>query len=149
MEKAAAYCAALLDDGYCCAEALLAAAAKELGQEADYIPMIASGLCAGIARSSGPCGALTAAILALGLANGREIPEDGLDPVFTPAAELIREFERRFGATSCTDLLGCDLGTEEGRKTSAAEDLKNKKCRVYTLECLDMALKRIQAYDER
>ncbi|MBF0263913.1 MAG: C_GCAxxG_C_C family protein [Gammaproteobacteria bacterium] len=42
--------------------------------------------------------------------------------------EFTNEFEHRHGCTNCKDLLGCDVGTDEGRKTAREKDLHETHC---------------------
>jgi hypothetical protein len=48
-------------------------------------------------------------------------------------------FESKFGSTNCKDLIGCDLGTEEGQKHFRENDL-SQQCRNYTEEATRMAM---------
>jgi hypothetical protein len=67
----------------------------------------------------GPCGAVTGAIMAIGLKHG------GLYPNMQ-ATKLVRVFADRFKAkhrsVNCPDLIGVDLSTPEG--LAAAKDMK-------------------------
>jgi C_GCAxxG_C_C family probable redox protein len=62
------------DEGFLCVEAVFKTLADMHGTDSDLIPKVASGLAAGIARTSHVCGALTGAILGLGLWFGRNEP---------------------------------------------------------------------------
>ncbi len=56
-----------VSDGFLCVEAVLKTLADVKGVDSEYIPGIASGMAAGVARTSQICGAVTEAILGLGL----------------------------------------------------------------------------------
>jgi len=56
----------LFESGLFCAESVLLAAAEALGVNSDLIPRIASGVCSGLARTGGLCGALSGALLVSG-----------------------------------------------------------------------------------
>jgi C_GCAxxG_C_C family probable redox protein len=105
----------------------------------ELIPKIATGFCSGISRTCGICGAVSGAIMAINLFYGRSLPDEPVEPVYTMVRELVDMFESKFGSTNCKQLTGCDLGTDEGRKTF----MKNKligQCRNYTEEATRMAM---------
>ena len=71
---------ALLGAGFNCAEAVLTVLSKrleKLGRPCgEVVPCVATGFGAGIGRSGGTCGALSGAVLALGLMARHERAED-------------------------------------------------------------------------
>ena len=78
------------------------------------------------------CGAVTGGILALNLALGRAMPSDSVEENYSAIQKLIESFESCFNSTNCTELLRCDLGTEEGQRKFKEEELFNR-CREFTL----------------
>ena len=68
--------------------------------------------------------------MAIGLLTGRKKPEDSRDETFAMVQELLADFTRRYGSTNCSELLGCDLGTPEGREYVKANNLR-KQCAEY------------------
>ncbi|MBU1612630.1 MAG: C-GCAxxG-C-C family protein, partial [Proteobacteria bacterium] len=87
--------------------------------QSDIIPRIASGFCSGISRTDGPCGALTGAVMGLGLAFGRDEPADSdeskmkIGHCYAKTAQFFKRFEARFGTTTCTGLTGCNFSIPE------------------------------------
>ncbi|MCP4981324.1 MAG: C_GCAxxG_C_C family protein [Gammaproteobacteria bacterium] len=122
---------ALCATGLYCAESVLSAVAKDYAVESPLIPGIATGLCSGMARTCGTCGALTGGILAINLVHGRSTPEQSVESNYALVKELVTRFEKEFKSNNCAELLGCDLGTEEGQQTFGNEELI-EKCKVYT-----------------
>ena len=61
----------------------------------------------GIALRGETCGAVIGAIMALGIALGREKPEDfaAVQKTTSAARKLCREFEKEFGSCNCHDVL--------------------------------------------
>jgi C_GCAxxG_C_C family probable redox protein len=105
-------------EGYNCAEAVLLGLAEGLGLQAEGLPMAATGFGGGMGRQGETCGALTGAILALGLKMGRRQATDleARENTYAAVSVLLSRFKEIHGALGCRDLIGCDLGTEEGRK---------------------------------
>lgn len=113
-----------------CAQAVLQTFAPEHGVDESTAQKLASGFGGGIAGLQHTCGAVTGACMALGLAVGSREADPAAAKDATRAA--IREFWVRFealhGATSCRDLLGVDLNTEEGRAVHAQNKLRDTIC---------------------
>jgi len=129
---------ALFDSGLYCAESVILAIAKLHGVESELLPKIATAFCSGMARTSGPCGALSGALMAIGLILGRSSASQSIQDCYTPAQKLIREFEQEFGTRNCSDLLGCDLGTPEGQAAFRERSLHEHR-RRYTGKAAEMA----------
>jgi 2-aminobenzoate-CoA ligase len=124
--------------GLYCAESVVAALAKAQGIESDLLPKVATGFCSGMARTCGPCGALTGAMIGVSLAFGRSQAGQPVHKTYVATQELIREFEREFGARNCDDLLGCDLGTPEGQ-AKFHENRLHERCALYTGKATEIA----------
>ena len=106
----------LFDTGFYCAESVLRAVAEMRDVDSDLIPRIATGLCSGLARTGGLCGALSGAILALGLVMGRDAADESIELVYRSVRRVITQFDDAYGATTCGGLTGCDLATDEGQR---------------------------------
>ncbi|MGZ3580799.1 MAG: C-GCAxxG-C-C family protein [Syntrophales bacterium] len=117
--------------------------AESKNVQSELIPKIASGFCGGIARTSGICGAVSGAIMAISIFYGRCLPDEPIDKSYIPVRKLIEIFENKFGSTNCRELARCDLGTEEGRKRYFATNML-ERCRGYTEEATRMAMSIIE-----
>ena len=105
----------------------------------EFIPKIATGLCGGISRTCGGCGAVIGAIMAINLFYGRSKPDESLEKNFAVVQTIINKFESEFGSTNCKELIGCDLGTKEGQNTFKENNLV-EQCKDYTEEATKMAM---------
>jgi C_GCAxxG_C_C family probable redox protein len=81
----------------------------------------------------GPCGAVSGAALALGLRHristaDKTKAEKARQAACDEAAELVKSFEKRFGAITCIGLLGVDFTDEEGMKKARESDAFKDKC---------------------
>ena len=126
--------------GFMCAESVLLAMSEHLGVVCEILPAIATGLCAGVSRTGRMCGALTGAILSLGLALGRCVPGEPPEPCFLPVQKLVQGFHERFGATDCPALIGLNFALEADRIRFREENVKETKCFTYTREAVRLAL---------
>ena len=116
----------------------LLALARRQGLSAAPLPAIATGFCSGMSQTAGPCGALTGAVMALGLVFGRHSGTDPAAPTYQAVKTLVQRFSEEFGATGCADLLGCHLGTPEGQKTFTEQKL-HRRCLDYTGRAAELA----------
>ena len=134
----------LWDAGYYCAESVLLVVAEAYGIESDVIPGIATGFCGGLSDSCGLCGAVSGAIMGIGLVKGRSGPDESVEDAYATVRQLLSRFVAGFGATNCADLTGCDLGTPEGQESFRLRD-QGQQCREYVIEATRMALELTKA----
>lgn len=125
--------------GFYCAESVVLAFADELGLESELLPRLATGFCSGMGRMRGTCGALTGAIMAVGLALGRTRTDESVKAAYVATQQVVQEFEREFGARDCHVLLGCDLATEEGQVMFREQKLGYRCCATYTGRAAEIA----------
>jgi len=127
--------------GFSCSQAVLLAFAPELGLERDQALKISGAFGAGMGRLGEVCGALTGAFMTIGLIYGRTRAddEDMKEQAYAHVAELAAEFRRRHGSVRCRDLLGCDLGTPEGRQFSKEHGLSETRCTQFVRDAAEIA----------
>lgn len=124
--------------GLYCAESVVLALADAQGIESELLPKIATAFCSGMGRMNGTCGALTGAVMGLGLALGRNDAGQSVQPSYAATQSLIRLFEQEFGGRDCHVLLGCDLNTPEGQHTFR-ENRLSERCAKYTGKAAEIA----------
>lgn len=135
--------AVLFDSGFFCAESVLLAIAEAQDIECNLIPKIATGFGSGVARSCGMCGAVSGAILAIGLVMGRATAVESVNGTYKAVRIVLDRFESEFGSSNCQSLLGCNLGTEEGQRFFHEEAL-HATCRTYVARATQLALESIE-----
>ncbi len=116
--------------GFNCAESIVSAYAESLGMDRRTAIRMACGLGAGMSRMSGICGAVSGAILVLGMEFGRDHPYDEVskEATYRNVRELCRRFEITHGSTGCANLLGVDISTDEGLEIARENDLFTNRC---------------------
>ena len=125
-----------VDDLYC-AETVLKEIADLHNIHSPLIPRIATGLCSGMARTGGPCGALTGGILALNLILGRDNKDQTVERNYAAVQELTEKFRAEHNSIHCTELLGCDLGTPEGQRQYNEQQL-GQRCNSLSQSCIKL-----------
>jgi len=77
------------------------------------------------------CGALSGGILALSLVYGRDAIDESVQENYGAVSKLIEKFQKKFGSTNCEKLIGCNLGTPQGKNKFTENNLR-LDCREYT-----------------
>jgi C_GCAxxG_C_C family probable redox protein len=118
----------LFKQGFNCSQAVLTAYCEKLGLGRSDALKIACGFGGGM-HVNGTCGAVTGAIMAIGLKYGTSIPDKNTrTQTYKLVAEFAKEFNANNGSINCTELLGCDLSTSEGMKTAQEKKLFSTVC---------------------
>jgi len=121
-------------NSYNCSQSVFSVFAPDFGISKDLSLRLAGPLGAGIARRQETCGAVTGALMALGLKYGKG--ENGTDEdkkrAFAVAQGFIRDFEAEFGSIVCLHLLDNNrMDTEEGTAAIEKEDMFRARCTKY------------------
>ncbi len=91
--------------GFNCAESVLYGVGVALGLPCEAVAKIATPFGGGIGRAGSLCGALSGAVMALGLVTGRTTPDtQQRDTSYAHARRLWQRFTERAGAEDCRDL---------------------------------------------
>ena len=124
----------VFEDGFNCAQAVVAAFAEQTGLAEHAAYRIACGFGAGMGRRQKTCGAVTGGIMAIGSMYGKDAGRTDIDKekTYQLVTDFMHEFEERHGTTECRDLLGCDLATEEGKRHFEESNLHSTVC----VECV-------------
>ena len=128
--------------GFNCSQAVFSVLAEPLGLDRSIALQIASPFGGGIGRTGEICGAVTGALMALGLKSGFCEPNPGAkEAVYAQAREFMRRFQERHGALACKALIGVDLSTPEGLQ-------KAREQAVFTTQCSQFIAGAIEIADE-
>ena len=96
-----------------CAQSVFSAFAAQFGLPGRTALKLASPFGGGVARRGETCGAVTGALLVLGLVRGADTPT-GKEAIYQLSQEFMRRFEAKHGTLLCRALLDCDISTPEG-----------------------------------
>ncbi len=118
--------------GYNCAQSTLSVFCADLNFDRENALKLASGFGGGLARKQEVCGAVSGAVMALGLKYGRVLADDkaATENTYQRVGEFMKRFSDKNGSCLCRKLLnGYDLQTEEGRRKYKEDGLAEKICR--------------------
>lgn len=107
--------------GLNCAQSVFSAFADTADISEEAALRLASPFGGGIARQGQVCGAVTGALMVLGLRRGNSTPQ-GKEETYRLSEEFVRAFQERHGAVLCRELIGYDISTPKGLQ--AARDGK-------------------------
>lgn len=99
--------------GYVCSQAVFAAFSEMFGVEKEVALRIASGFGAGIARKQEVCGAVSGAIMLIGLKYGKISASDfnAHENTYKAVDCFCSRFIEKNKSNNCYELLGCDIPT--------------------------------------
>ena len=116
-------------EGFSCSQAVLGAYCEQFGLDKKTAYKISSAFGGGMHLDQ-TCGAVTRAIMVIGLKYGRTTADDVEAKMKT--AKMTNEFEKKFkarhGSINCTSLIGCNVSTLEGFEEAKKKDLFKKVC---------------------
>jgi C_GCAxxG_C_C family probable redox protein len=111
-----------------------------LGLERELALRVAGAFGGGMARMGETCGAVTGALMAIGLKYGMTQAKDekARDKTYKLAQEFATRFKERHGSIVCRDLLGYDLGKPEGRKGALEKGLFTTLCPQFVQDAVEI-----------
>jgi C_GCAxxG_C_C family probable redox protein len=120
----------MFDQEFSCAQSVFAVFADPADVDRETALRLASGFGGGLARTGETCGAVTGAVLALGLRHCGAPPTDpqSKHAAYPPVREFLARFRALHGAVTCRELLGVDISTEAGMERARGQDLFRCRC---------------------
>ena len=116
--------------GFNCAQSVLSVYTDKFDLDKNIALRMAAGFGAGMGRLHETCGAVTGAIMVIGL----QVQESALDKdelkekAYCKTKEFSKKFTEINGTTNCGKLINCDLSTPEGQEYFKENDLYEKVC---------------------
>ena len=116
--------------GYNCAQSVLLSFADDLKFSKELAQKMAAGFGGGMGKQQETCGAVTGAIMVLGLLKGEEVNNnDELKAAaYGSVKELSQEFIAAYKTTQCRESIACDLNTPEGAEKFKEEKIMENVC---------------------
>ncbi|MCR4410167.1 MAG: C-GCAxxG-C-C family protein [Candidatus Saccharicenans sp.] len=126
----------LFQEGFSCSQAVFTPFAVEAGLEEETALKLSQVMGGGMSHLGLTCGAVTGALLVIGLHFGRTRAEDraAKELTYELAQKFCRQFTEKFGSINCTDLIGCSLKTPQGLELASQNNLFEKFCSGYVEE---------------
>lgn len=128
-DQAAAY----FNQGYSCSQSVLLAFASLIGLDPQTALLIASPFGGGIAQTGNNCGAVSGALMVLGLCKGQTNPQDKETKaaMYALARKLMNQFEQEHQEITCRGLLGFRLDVPEETQFAREAGLFKTRCPLF------------------
>jgi len=116
--------------GFNCAQSVLATYANRFNIDEEVSRRISCGFGGGMGKLQETCGAVTGAIMVIGLCNCEKFEDN--DDRKSHTYSMVREFDTMFkeiyGTTNCKSIIKTDINTEEGYKFAVDNKLFDRVC---------------------
>lgn len=129
-EKAILY----FNNSFNCAQSVFTSFGPELGLSEDECMKISTAFGAGMGKQQHVCGAVSGALMVLGLKFGKALndSETKKENTYNKAREFLQNFESRNGSIQCKQLLqGLDMNNDKDLKKINKLGLFENKCESY------------------
>ncbi len=121
----------LFANGLNCSQAMLNVFGEQYGLDPQMAKGLGRALGGGMGHMARTCGAVTAAVLILGLSRNGQEEAEARKTSFSNVQKLFRRFEKLHGTSECKTLLGADMSTDEGKKIIQEQQLVKKLCPAF------------------
>ena len=130
----------IFNNGFNCAQAVLSSYSMEYGLDTEIAKKIAGAFGGGIANNGEICGAITGALMLIGLKYGKHKEGDNVSKEKTNkiANEYIKIFKKEYGSIICKDLLKYDLSIEEEAKIARESGLFKTLCPKFVKKSVEI-----------
>jgi C_GCAxxG_C_C family probable redox protein len=135
---------ALFREGFSCSQAVLAVFAGDFGLDRDIAIKIAQGFGGGISLTDDICGALSGAVMVIGLRYGRTKAEDiaAKDRTYEAVRKFLLQFkERHNGEMSCTGLVGFNLSDPAQFAAAKEQKVVRERCPSFVRDAVELVEK--------
>jgi len=122
-----------------CSQSVLTVFGTESGIQEDNCLKIACAFGGGMGRQQLTCGAVTGALMALGLKYGKALndPEEKKQLTYSMTTDFCREFEKLHGSLNCRELLnGLDMNDPVDHQKIVGQKLFEIQCESYVTDAV-------------
>ncbi|MEI7810938.1 MAG: C-GCAxxG-C-C family protein [Ignavibacteria bacterium] len=119
--------------GFNCSQSVFSTYSEKLGLDSQTALKVACPFGAGMAYSGETCGAVTGALMLIGLKYGKYSLDDlaAKEKTYSLTHKFIEEFRKQYGSLKCSDLLGYDMTKPEEREVVLADSINKVTCPKY------------------
>ena len=127
---------------YNCAQSVLKAILEEKGIFFDKAMSLSSGFGGGIAGEGRTCGAVSGAIMAIGVLNGLHSKDivQSKERTYEVSSLLIERFKEKFETTQCYELIGVDIKDPEAKKAARERGVFSDLCSKFVATAVGIVL---------
>lgn len=126
------------ENGYACSQAVLSTLSPELGLDEEAALKIASAFGGGMVRHGEVCGAVTGALMTLGLKFSSTEPDDE-EKIRAASQELMRRFKEENESLLCRELLGYRLIVPQELERARESGVFQTRCPFFVQRAAELA----------
>lgn len=128
---------------FLCSQSVLMAYAPQLGIELKDAAKIAAPFGAGMSRMGWTCGAVTGALMVIGMHYGHEVGSDieTKELMYKKVREFLSEFEGRNGSVVCSKLLGRNIRRPNELEAAREDGLFESICTGFVSDAVEIVEK--------
>lgn len=132
--------AATFAEGFACSQAVCSAFAEDFGIKKETALRLSCALGGGMSHTGNACGAVTGALMVIGMKYGMTKAEDrkAKEKTYAVAHEFITEFLRRNHSINCTELAGCNLSDPKELARARETNVFRTKCSKYVRDSCEI-----------
>jgi C_GCAxxG_C_C family probable redox protein len=136
--------------GYNCAQSVLLAMQEYYGiPNNELIPKVATPFGGGIGKLGSLCGALTGAVIAIGLKHGTNTTNlKKKEKSYRLSQQLYEQFADTCGSPFCKELIGYDLTKPEELKMIRKLNIRDEKCSRFVRKAVELLID-LEVQDEK
>lgn len=129
----------LFNGAFNCSQAVIGVFEKETQMNEETLLKLATSFGGGM-REGEVCGAVTGALMALGLIKGHGVEEDlkSKEEAYALTIEFNKRFKEKHGAIRCKELLGKDISNEKEFMELKEEGTLKQKCPNYVSSAVEI-----------
>jgi C_GCAxxG_C_C family probable redox protein len=118
------------EEGFNCAQAIFSTYGEKMGLDREISLRVSGAFGGGMGRMGEICGAVSGALMVIGLKYGKTKAEDEetKEKCYSLVREFVSKFKERNGSILCRELLGYDINTPEGLELIKKENLFSTRC---------------------
>ena len=132
--------AAIFKSGFSCSQAVCCAFAGDFGIDRDTALKLSCGFGGGMGHTGNTCGAVTGALMVIGMKYGRTSLEDlaAKDKTYEVVNRFMTEFLRRNHSVNCTELVGYNLSDPKALAEAREHKVFHTKCAQFVHDAGDI-----------
>jgi C_GCAxxG_C_C family probable redox protein len=130
----------LFREGWSCSQAVCRAFAKDFGIDEKTALRLSCALGGGMSHMGNTCGAVSGALMVIGMKYGRTELDDlaSKEKTYELGQQFIHEFRRRNHSLNCTDLIGYDLSDPKQLADAREKKVFHARCSKFVCDAGDI-----------
>ena len=131
------------ENGFSCSQSVLAVFCEKYNLDRLTALKLADTFGGGMGGMALTCGAVTGAIMVLGLEYGRILADDSesKEKTHEVVQEFVRQFKEENRSITCKELMGCDISNEVGLQYARDNNLFKLECSKFVSDAVTILKK--------